>query len=83
MNEKVIILHGRDSRDKSWENIELQNIRHWLGWLKDELEKDWYEVYNPLIPRDWEVNYIDWKNEIEKISDKIDENTILVWTSAW
>ena len=83
MKQKVIILHGRDSKDRTWENIEPQNTRHWLGWLKNELEKSWYKVFNPLISRDWEAGYFDWKNEIEKISSEIDNNTILIWTSAW
>lgn len=80
--KKIIILHWRDSRDKSWEWEKPQNVRHWLWWLKEECKKLWYEAYNPLIPRDWEATYEHWKIEIEKFSDNIDENTTLIWTSA-
>ena len=82
--KKIVILHWRQSSDKThidWP----QNTRHWLGWLKDESIKLWFEAYNPLIPRDWEVRYSIWKETIENLDKKIniDENTILVWTSAW
>ena len=76
--DKVIILHGRQYKNKP--DAPPQNIRHWLGWLKKELEKQGFEAINPLIPHDWKASYEDWKKEIEKI--KIDRNTILVGTSA-
>ncbi len=75
---KVIILHGQDSREKKDEPP--QNVRHWLGWLKNELEKKEIIAVNPLIPKDWEAGYEEWRKEFEK--NKIDENTILVGTSA-
>ncbi len=82
--EKVIILHWRQRTNRNsihWP----QNTRNWIPWLKEELENIWYEVYNPLIKNDWEVKYDEWKNEIEKIDQdsKIDNNTTLVWHSAW
>lgn len=82
MKEKVIILHWRQSYDKTKERWPM-NTRSWLGWLKKELEIRGFEVYNPLIKNDWEVKYENWKKTIEDLNISIDENTILVWTSAW
>lgn len=81
---KIIILHGRQSIDETntrWP----QNTRHWLGWLKDECIKLGYKTYNPLIPKDWEVEYSVWKKTIEDLDKEIsiDKDTILIWTSAW
>lgn len=81
---KVIILHGRQSKDKTdtqWP----QNERHWLKWLKQECIKLWIDTYNPLVPNDWEVKYENWKETIEELDKEIniDEDTILIWTSAW
>ena len=76
--DKVVILHGRQSFNES--DLPPQNKRHWLGWLKRELEKKNIEAINPLIPNDWEASYEDWKKEVEKI--EVDKNTTLVGTSA-
>ena len=75
---KVIILHGRQQFEKK--DRPPMNIRHWLGWLRNELEEMNIKTINPLIERDWEATYADWKNEFDKI--QIDKNTILVGTSA-
>jgi len=73
----VIILHGRQKMEQPEKPP--QNVRHWLGWLKDELEKSGIKTTNPLISRDWEVSYVEWKKEFEK--NEVNENTILVGTS--
>ncbi|MCX6807619.1 MAG: histidine phosphatase family protein [Patescibacteria group bacterium] len=78
---KVIILHGAPTKDRSNEpNYVPDNVRHWLGWLKENLEQNGFSVTNPQMPIPWQPEYENWKKEIEKLD--IDENTTLVGTSA-
>lgn len=80
--ENVVILHWRQSENKNEINWK-QNKRHWIPWLKEELEKIWFNVFTPCVENDWEVKYDDWKKEIEKLKNKINKSTTLIWTSAW
>ncbi len=75
----VVILHGQESCEKPNRRAP-QNEDHWLGWLKQELEKRGYRVDNPLISREWEAGYADWTKIIDKL--KIAEQSILVGHSA-
>jgi len=79
---KVVIVHGSNPIDR--EKIERgeppQNLRHWIVWLKEKLEEKGYEVFNPLMPKNWDPNYKEWKEEFEKIP--VDEETILIGHSA-
>ncbi len=80
--KKVIIVHGSNSkeREKVANGEAQQNERHWIPWIKIELEKQEIKCFNPLMPENWSPKYEDWKNEIEK--KKIDENSILIGHSS-
>jgi len=83
MNKNCIIIHGSNPRDlqrMKEENLPPQNKRHWISWLKKKLEERGFEVFTPLMPRNWDPKYKDWKKEFEKVS--IDENTILIGHSV-
>ena len=79
----VIIIHGsnyKDNEKMKMSGFVSQEKRHWLLWIKDNLEKIGVSVYTPLMPENWNPKYENWKKEFEKI--KVNENSILVGTSA-
>ena len=79
----VIIIHGSNFKDNEKmkdKDFVPQNKRHWIPWIKKELEKREIKTFTPLMPRNWDPKYEDWKNELEKT--EIDEDSILVGTSA-
>ena len=80
-HKNVIMLHGWWHGDVA-EIPEFlpDNPGNWMGWAKLELEKRGYNVMNPFIRFGHQIEYEDWKKEIEKLT--IDENTILVGWSA-
>jgi predicted alpha/beta hydrolase family esterase len=83
MVKNVIIVHGCNEKDKEniiKYNLPSQNLRHWIPWLKRELEKRGFEVFNPLMPKNWEPSYEEWKKEFERIS--LNEETIFVGHSS-
>ena len=79
---KVVIIHGSNPRDleKIEKGYPPQNKRHWIPWLKKQLEERGFEVFTPLMPKNWEPVYENWKKEFEKIP--IDSDTILIGHSA-
>lgn len=72
---KCIIIHWcpDDSNDSSYN-------KHWIPWLKKELNSKNIEVEVPLMPSPWEPDYDKFKNEFEKYD--VDEDTVLVWHSC-
>ena len=79
--KKVIIVHGSPIEGEDvLEGPEITYNKHWMPWLKEELEKKDYEVFTPLMPNPVEPIYEDWKKEFEKIS--VNEDTILIGHSA-
>ena len=72
---KVVIVHGCTS-DKN----DLTFNKHWMPWLKKELEKLNFKVKIPKMPETWKPNYNKFKKEFEK--NKIDEDTILIGHSC-
>ncbi|MCK4552831.1 alpha/beta hydrolase [Candidatus Pacearchaeota archaeon] len=79
----VVIIHGSSSKDR--ENIKKyglppQNERHWLPWIKYELEKKNIQTFTPLMPKNWKEEYEDWKREFEK--NEINKDSILVGHSS-
>jgi hypothetical protein len=74
-NEKnVIIVHGKA------DNKEDNSAGHWMPWIKKELEKRKIDVFVPLMPESWKLNYKSWKKEFEK--NGVDENSVLIGHSA-
>jgi len=76
-----IIVHGSPSRDKREdEDYVPENNKHWIPWLRKNLEKRKINVETPLMPAPWRPDYNEWKKEFEKLS--INENSILIGHSA-
>ncbi|MEA2065146.1 MAG: class I tRNA ligase family protein, partial [Patescibacteria group bacterium] len=78
-----IIIHGSNLKDKERMKKKIfipQNKRNWLFWLKKELEIKGIQTNTPLMPKNWDPNYKEYKKKFEKL--KIDENTILIGHSA-
>ncbi len=74
----VVIVHGSPKEDRPDEFP--QNKKHWILWLKKELENQGINTHNILMPQPWKPNYENWKKEFEKLN--VNENTILVGHSA-
>ncbi|MFH1457052.1 MAG: alpha/beta fold hydrolase [Patescibacteria group bacterium] len=77
------ILHGSNPKDENRldsQEYTPQNIKNWIPWVKEELERKGIKTNNPLMPNSWQPNYEEWKKEFEKI--EINEDSILVGYSA-
>lgn len=76
-----IIIHGCPSNvEKAMDPDKRTYDKHWIPWIKRELEKKRIKVIVPLMPEPWGPNYETWK----KIMDKLDinQNDILVGHSC-
>ena len=79
--KNCIILHGCPPNEESLMNFEeMISNKHWIPWLKNQLEEKGIEVSSPLMPEPWNAVYDSWKNEFEKL--KIDGETILIGHSC-
>jgi len=78
----VIIIHGSNPHDKEKlaKGEPPQNKRHWIPWIKEKLEKKDIKVNTPLMPKNWNPKYEEWKKEFEKLD--INKETILIGHSA-
>jgi predicted alpha/beta hydrolase family esterase len=76
----IIIIHGCPSRREHLIDIRKDNAKHWIPWVRMELEKLDLSVSTPLMPTPWDRNYLDWKKEFEK--ELVNENTVLVGHSC-
>ena len=54
--------------------------KHWIPWLKGELQSKNIEVETPLMPNPWEPVYEDFKAEFEKSS--VSEDDVLIGHSC-
>jgi len=79
--QNIIILNGWTQGDIS-EIPEFlpNNPANWMGWSKQELEKQGYKVETPYLRHAYKQEYEEWKEELDKLD--INENTILVGWSA-
>ncbi|HLD55478.1 MAG TPA: alpha/beta hydrolase [Candidatus Nanoarchaeia archaeon] len=75
-----IIVHGSNDCKEEAKELPLENERHWMPWIKKELEKRRIKVSNELYPKDWLPDYKEWKNVFEK--NKINEETVLIGHSS-
>jgi len=77
-----IIIHGVafTDREKIKSGALPQNKRHWISWLKEELEKRSIKTDTPLMPENWAPVYEKWKVKFEK--SNVNENSILIGNSA-
>ena len=79
--KNCIIVHGSPSRDKrNDDNYIPDNNKHWMPWLRKNLEEKGINVEIPLMPTPWNPDYNEWKKEFEKLN--INENSILIGHSA-
>ena len=78
---KVIIVHGCPSNiEKAMDPEKRTYDKHWILWIKKELEGRGINVYAPLMPEPWAPVYENWKKEFNKTD--FDEETILIGHSC-
>lgn len=58
----------------------LQSKKHWIPWIKNELEATGIVVYTPELPEPYRPNYDAWKACFEQFH--VDEETTLVGHSC-
>ena len=77
-----IIIHGANKKDeeKIKKGFPTQNKRNWIPWIKKRLEEKEIETFTPLMPKSWNPEYAEWKEEFEKLP--LNEETILIGHSA-
>jgi|SRR3989344_2587404 len=81
MQKRVYIIHGYPSNIEKAMNPETRTYdKHWMPWIKKELEAKAIKTEIPLMPDPWEPDYKKFKKEFEKL--EIDENTILIGHSC-
>jgi uncharacterized protein len=70
-----IIVHGcpSDSKDKTYD-------KHWMPWLKEELNKRGIKTEISVMPKPWHPNYNNFKKEFENY--KVNENAVLIGHSC-
>ncbi len=79
--KNCIIIHGCPSNiKKAMDPSTRDHDKHWMPWLKQELEAKGITTALPLMPEPWEPNYEKFKAEFEKQS--VDENSILIGHSC-
>jgi len=81
----VIIVHGSNRNDlvRIKENsLVPQNERHWIPWIKEQLEKRGIKCETPLMPRNWDPKYKEWKDYFNQFLPSINENSVLIGTST-
>lgn len=81
MQPTVYILHGCPSNEESAMDSETRTYdKHWIPWIKQQLEAKGYRVITPLMPNPWTPDYHAFKAEFEK--NPISENDILIGHSC-
>tara|TARA_Y100000034_G_scaffold22119_1_gene25492 strand:+ start:627 stop:998 length:372 start_codon:yes stop_codon:yes gene_type:complete len=76
-----IIVHGCPPSKERALNPEISTFnRHWLPWVKKELDKRGIKTEIPLMPDPWKPNYKSYKKVFEKY--EVNENTILIGHSC-
>jgi len=76
----AVIVHGSPSKPK----YPTQHDKHWLPYLKKELEEWGYQVITPELPQANSPIYVDWVKELERsLGDrKLDNKSVVVGHSA-
>lgn len=76
-----IIVHGCPSHFKGEQTPQERTYdKHWMPWLKKQLEEQGIITEMPLMPNPWSPNYDMFRQEFEKLS--ISEDTVLVGHSC-
>jgi predicted alpha/beta hydrolase family esterase len=80
-DSNCIIIHGCPSNiEKAMDPATRTYDKHWIPWLKQQLEWLGIPTSTPLMPEPWEPVYEKFKAEFEKQS--VDENSILIGHSC-
>ena len=80
-SSNCIVIHGCPSdKEKAMNSATRTYDKHWIPWIKKELEKREIKTETPLMPLPWEPDYKAWKKEFEKYN--INENSILIGHSC-
>ncbi len=78
---KCIIVHGCPTDVEKRLNMKTRTYdKHWIPWIKKQLQEKGINVETPLMPEPWKPNYDKFKEEFEK--HNVDEDSILVWHSC-
>jgi predicted alpha/beta hydrolase family esterase len=76
-----IIIHGCPSDAERAMNPKTRTYdKHWIPWIKKELDSNDIKTETPLMPEPWYPDYKKFKKEFEKYT--INDNTILVGHSC-
>lgn len=76
-----IIVHGCPSNAEKAMNEKTRTYdKHWIPWLKKQLEKRDIKVLTPLMPTPWEPKYEKWKEIFDRLP--LDRNSILIGHSC-
>jgi len=78
--KNIIFIHWFAPKEMC-QNLEPLNTIWWFWWLQEKLRKNWFSVYNPLVPNLWDWNYENWKKTFEKLD--FNEETTVIAHSAW
>ena len=72
----VIIHGGPDEEERGLAPADRSYDKHWMPWVKRQLELNGWVVELPHMPNPWNPVYNDYKKEFEKLS--VDEETVLI-----
>ena len=76
-----VILHGCPSNiEKAMNPMKRTYNKHWIPWIKMELEKKGIKTETPIMPSAWEPDYNEWKKDFDKL--KINKDTTLIGHSC-
>ena len=79
--KNVIVIHGCPSNVEKAMDPETRTYdKHWIPWLKDEMQKRDIHIEAPLMPNPWDPVYESFKKEFEKLS--VNEESILIGHSC-
>ncbi len=78
--KNCVMIHGCPKDEKSLIHVEEDTNKHWVPWIRKELNKMGFHVLNPLMPEAWHPNYEKWKAVMDTLP--IDENSVLVGHSC-
>ena len=79
--KRAIIVHGCPSNiERAMDPKKRTYNKHWMPWLKKQLEKHKIKTIIPLMPTPWKPSYSSWKKRFEKLP--VNDNTILIGHSC-
>ena len=76
----VVIVHGCPDENEA-RSVETRTYdKHWIPWIKKNLEEKGIKCLTPLMPESWKPNYKEWKEQFDKLL--ISENSVLIGHSC-